>query len=131
MARPHTPVRTSGLGVVAIWALLLTACSPFSEDRPPVPDSTLAKVLVEMHITKALSERDTISRSLPDSVLAHYDVSRARLDSTLRYYSRHPQAFMSLYTSVIDTLRSTRYEQRSPAERKPSPPDTDSPRNGQ
>jgi len=42
-------------------------------------------------------------------------VQREAFDATLRYYSRHPEAFGSLYDTVIDTLNSLRNRNWEPA----------------
>lgn len=90
-----------------LFALGLAACSPFTPGDPPVADSTFRRVLVELHLTTARSEhQDTIPKGLPDSILRRYDVRREDFDATLRHYSRHPDAFESLYDGVIDTLNA-------------------------
>jgi len=110
------------IGAVLVCSLALPACSSFSSGRPPIPDSTLTDVLVEMHLVNSRLQLDVDTltvRPFPDSVLAKYGVDRPQLEETLRYYSRRPGAFSSLYEGVIDTLNATqRRELRQPS----SPP---------
>jgi hypothetical protein len=58
-----------------------------------------------------------------DSVLAFHRVPREDFAATLRYYTRHPDAFASLYDGVVDTLSAlqNRAFERS---RRPSLPDS-------
>ncbi len=92
---------------------LLPGCSRFSDDTPPVPDSTFTRVLMEMHLMEA---RSTLEPPLPpglrDSILARYDLQPEEYEATLEHYSRNPQAFETLYQKVIDSLRSTRNTMR-------------------
>lgn len=91
---------------------LLSGCSSFSSTEPPVPDSTLTRVLVELHLTSTRESLDVPSRpGLRDSVLARYDLDEEDVEASLQYYSRRPQAFESLYEAVVDSLRSTQYSQ--------------------
>ncbi len=92
---------------LALSALSLAGCSAVSPERPPLPDSTFTRVLVETHLMTARSRLDTaFPTSLPDSILQRHDVQREDLDATLRYYSERPSAFSSLYNGVIDTLNA-------------------------
>lgn len=102
------PVLLGGL----LALLLLSGCSSFSSNEPPVPDTTLTRVLVELHLTSTRESLDIPSRpGLRDSVLTRYDLEEEDLEASLQYYSRRPEAFESLYEAVVDSLRSTRYNQ--------------------
>lgn len=111
-ARLFPPFRGRGL-VLVLCFLLLIGCSRFSDDTPPVPDSTFTRVLMEMHLMEA---RSTLEPPLPpglrDSILARYDLQPEEYEATLEHYSRNPQAFETLYQKVIDSLRSTRNTMR-------------------
>lgn len=120
--RPMAPIYKPALAVavgLALCVLSLSGCSVFSSERPPVPDSTFTRVLVDTHLMTARSRLNTaFPPSLPDSVLQRYDVHREDLDATLRYYSERPGAFSSLYNGVIDTLNAIqqdRSRRRSPS----------------
>jgi hypothetical protein len=105
---------------VLVGAFALSACSnPFSSD-PPLPDSTFTRVLIDLHLTNARGKHLTqMSPNIRDSVFAYHDVNREGFDATLRYYSRHPSAFESLYDAVIDTLKAL--QDQSPSR----PPESD------
>lgn len=101
------------VGVLPLLALLtlLTGCTQFRSESPPLPDSTFTKVLTELHVTMARHELDApVPRGLRDSVFAHYDVDPATFDSTLKYYGRRPVAFKALYQPIIDTLQALQYK---------------------
>lgn len=100
------------LGVV-LGLGLLAGCSSFSSDEKPLPDSTFADVLTELHLASVRQTTDApYQPGLRDSIFARHDVRPSAFDATLRYYSRHPKAFESLYQSVIDTLRALRFSRR-------------------
>lgn len=97
--------------VLVLGVVFLSGCSVFSSERPPLPDSTFTRVLVESHLMTARSRLDTaFPTSLPDSILQRHDVQRDDLDATLRYYSERPAAFSSLYDGVIDTMNAIQQE---------------------
>lgn len=116
MCAPRRKV-SSGPSVPALWAAaslaallglgILAGCSGFSSDEKPLPDSTFARILTEIHLADA---RDAIETPAPpalrDSIFARYNVDSSAFDATLDYYSRHPKAFETLYGSVIDSLQS-------------------------
>lgn len=96
--------------LVVLWGFfVLTGCSSFSTEKPPVPDSTFRRVLMEMQLVKA---RASLEPPLPpgirDSIFTRYGLQPEDYEATLAYYSRRPQAFETLYQSVIDSLRATR-----------------------
>jgi hypothetical protein len=97
-----------------------TACSTFSPSEPPLPDTTMTKVLVELHLANARSNHvGTIPPGLKDSVFARYGIERSEFESTLRHYSRHPDAFDALYNTVIDTLNAIESDLRRPQYSRP------------
>lgn len=94
------------MGVLCCTAL---ACSSFSPDEPPIPDSTLIEVLTELHLAAARTEvRKDPPLALRDSILARYGVDEARLRAATEYYSKHPAAYESLYDAVLDSLNTHR-----------------------
>jgi hypothetical protein len=67
----------------------------------------MTKVLVELHLVNARrSHAGTIPPGLKDSVFARYGIERSEFESTLRHYSRNPDAFDALYNTVLDTLNA-------------------------
>lgn len=93
---------------------LLGGCSGFSSEEKPLPDSTFADMLTELHLLKArTSIEEPAATDLRDSLFAAHDVDRSTFYATLDYYSRRPKAFASLYGSIVDSLRSLRSPQRN------------------
>jgi hypothetical protein len=106
-------MRTSRLLGSALLASLLVvalpACSVLSSDTPPVPDSTLVPVLVDLHLAQERANLDVDTPpALRDSVLAHYGIAPAQYRAVIAYYSERPEAYAALYRSVIDTLQARR-----------------------
>lgn len=94
------------LGVV-LGLGLLAGCSGFSSEKAPLPDSTFARVLTEIHLAEGRYSADAPYPSgLRDSIFARHDVRPSEFDATLRYYTRRPKDFKVLYQSVIDTLQA-------------------------
>jgi len=93
-----------------------SGCSLVTGEAPPVADSTFTRVLVDLHMTTVRADQFTrLPPAATDSVLAFHNVQREAFDATLRYYSRHPETFGSLYDTVIDTLNSLRNRNWEPA----------------
>lgn len=93
------------MAVFFLGGLVLAGCSPFSTERPPLPDSTFAHLLVEMHLVRGRAEPPrALPMGFPERVLRQHQVTRTEFDATMRHYSRHPKAFEALYNRVIDTL---------------------------
>jgi len=117
---PGLLIRT--LSLLILGAGVLLSCCPFSGEEPPLPDRTFTQVLVEMHVHQARSKVDSLpSRLHADSLLHTYGVSRSDFRETLRYYSSRPEAFSSIYETVIDTLSAV--DRRT---HTTEPPDPDS-----
>ena len=95
--------------LLSLWVgsfLFFSACSMSTSDKPPLPDTTFARVLVDLHL---LSARSSQADSLPastDSLFTYHGIQREEFDATLRYYTRHPKHFSTLYNGVIDTLKA-------------------------
>lgn len=86
---------------------LLSGCSSFSSDEKPLPDSTFARMLTELHLAKArISVEKPVPDGFRDSLFARHEVDSTAFNATLDYYSQRPDAFQRLYSGVIDTLQS-------------------------
>lgn len=95
--------------------LLVSGCSSFSPEEPPIPDSTFVRVLTEFHLASARAQTD--QDSLPgvrDSILARYGVDETHLQAAIDYYSERPAAYESLYDAVLDSLSAYESELRRP-----------------
>lgn len=99
--------------VLGVALGLLAGCSGFSSEKAPLPDSTFAQVLTEIHLAEGRYSTDAPYPSgLRDSILARYDVRPSEFDATLHYYTHRPRAFRTLYQSVIDTLQALEFSKR-------------------
>jgi len=131
----HSLIRSSVLGVlgVILGVGALGGCSGFSTEEEPLPDSTFARVLTDLHIASMRTSVDIPTPPhLRDSVFTHHGVRASEFEASLRQYSRHPDRFETLYQTVIDTLQALRYpsQRRSAPEKRPdslrsAPPDQD------
>lgn len=96
------------IGVVAA-GLLLAGCA----DEPyktTSADSTLAEVLVELHL---LAARKAVvgdeASALRDSVWARYGMDSAMVARRLEAYARNPKALQRLHQIVQDRLLAEQY----------------------
>ncbi|MFO8100365.1 MAG: DUF4296 domain-containing protein [Salinibacter sp.] len=107
-------VRAGTATLALVAALWLSGCSVVSSDRPPLPDSTFAQMLVESHLMTARARQDrAFPAALPDSIITRYEAAPGDFDATLRYYSERPEEFAALYDGVIDTLNAIQRRQSS------------------
>jgi hypothetical protein len=92
---------------VAVWC---TGCSAVTSDEPPVSDSTLVQVLLELHLASARAEvvRD-VSPTLRDSILFHYGLDSTSFEAALSYYIDRPEEYKALYTKVLDQINEERF----------------------
>lgn len=100
----------AGLLVFAATVVLAApACSSLSPETPPVQDSLLVEVLIDLHLATA---RANLYPDLPpvprDSVLAHHGLTPADYEAVLHYYTEHPDAYVELYTKVLNRLNEER-----------------------
>jgi len=110
-----------GLFGVVLGLFFLAGCSTFSSEEKPLPDSTFARVLTDLHLADARRSMEGLPTppGLRDSILSHHGVRPSDLEATLRYYSRRPRIFGAFYQSIIDTLQA-----RQRINRRPSRTDT-------
>lgn len=88
----------------------LMACSSFSPQEPPLPDSTFIEVLTELHLARVRVNlyEDTTVVALRDSILSHYGVPSQQFEEALRYYSERPSAYAPIHGAVQDSLEEGR-----------------------
>lgn len=104
-----TPRRLLIVTLQAGLLLGMPACSAFSTDAPPVPDSTLVDVLVELHLAEGRAEiTGTPVPAARDSILARYGVTPDAFDETVAYYADRPEAYLEVYDAVLDALSAER-----------------------
>ena len=83
---------------------------------PPtvLKEDSLILVLKDIHIIDAAAKQNFIPNNADNYnkyreykfVLEKYNVSRARFDSTISFYSSHPKEFEEIYTKIIEELKS-------------------------
>ena len=97
------------LVLLVVGGMSLTGCSTTSSKAPPLPDSTMRKMLVEIHIATGRQETaPPLPRGLADSIYARHGIDSTAFDQALRYYSRHPARLAPIYNGVLDTLNALR-----------------------
>lgn len=106
----------TGYGAVLSGLLLLgiSACSVFPTEAPPVADSVMVDVLVELRMadSRAFVElRPT--PGLRDSILARYEVSPEAYEAAAQYYVDHPETYSEVLSQVRDVLLEARTDYRS------------------
>ena len=85
--------------------LLLSACSSFSPEEPPIADSTLVDVLAEMHLAGARVEVGyEVPPGMRDSILVHFGLDSTRFREAMLYYAERPEDYLTLYDHVLDRL---------------------------
>ncbi len=92
--------------------LTLSACSAITSEDPPIADSTMVEVLIELHLADA--RLDLQYDALPavrDSILLKHGLDEPRFRAILDYYADHPEAYSALYTTVLDRISDERLRQ--------------------
>ncbi len=103
------PARIRRTLAAVLLATTLAACSSFSTPEPPVADSTLVEVLIDLQLASARSDLyHDLAPGARDSVLADHGLTEADFEAAMRYYSERPEAFVELYTSVLNRINEER-----------------------
>ncbi len=101
------------MGLLAL-AAGLPACSSMATDEPPVADSTMVEVLIELHLAAArLDLRKDLPPAEREAILARHGLDTLRYGQVMAYYAEHPQAYVDLYSQVLDRLSAERAEHNS------------------
>ncbi len=99
-------------GALVIGLLTLSACSAFTSDEPPISDSTMVEVLIELHLANARLELQYDRRpAVRDSILFKYGLDAQRFQDVMAYYADHPEAYSALYTTMLDRISAERIQQ--------------------
>ncbi len=87
--------------------IMLTGCRPEGILSP----HELEDVLVDLHKAEGViyaagyeREHDSVVSLTYDRVLAQHNLTRAQFDSTLVWYTDHPQFFDKIYPHVLERL---------------------------
>lgn len=96
-----------------LFVMLLVAapaCSVLPGEAPPLADSLLIDVMVDLHLAAARSEAEGQMRPAlqRDSILARHGLNPAQFDAAVRYYADRPTDYVALYGRVIDRLDAER-----------------------
>lgn len=97
---------------LVVLLVLLSACSDqnVTEIQPPVADSVMIQVLIELHLAEArvdlFKEDQTQHR---DSILTKYNISEGEFEENMTYYRDNPTTFHKLYSEALDKLSDERY----------------------
>ena len=93
-----------------LMGLKLPACSSLTGEPPPVPDSTMVEVLIELHLAEARAELyGQLPEGLRDSALAKHGLTQREYERAVDYYTDHPVSYADLYDTVLDRLSAERY----------------------
>ena len=109
--------------LIHILIFLLTSCSPDSVSIPDniIQPDKLVPLLVDMH--KADAEKqvnriyyadstrsDTVNYGL---IFSKHGVTRIVYDSSMSFYTRHPEIFDKVYDQVIESLNQEKIEKET------------------
>jgi len=92
--------------------MLCAACSAITSEAPPVSDSTMVEILIELHLAHARAplNLDPVP-ALRDSILSKYHLDEQRYREIMDYYAEHPDAYGAIYTTVLDRISAERLRQ--------------------
>jgi hypothetical protein len=113
-------IRKQLVSVVAVLAavILITVSCTGSGTKYIIPEKKFVGVLVDVHLADGLAVASSNysasfkldSASLYGSVFEKHGVTRAMFDSTMLYYSAHPEDFQRMYNKVIARLKKMQEE---------------------
>jgi hypothetical protein len=100
------------VGISGILAASIFGCG-HSKFGTIIPPKKFVNVLTDIHLADGIAVNNMAqvldapidSASLYQSVFDKYDVTRAMFDSTLVYYSQHPDDFQKIYNKVNARLK--------------------------
>ncbi len=112
-------------GALVIGLLTLSACSAFTSDEPPISDSTMVEVLIELHLVNARLELQYDRQpAVRDSILFKYGLDAQRFQDVMAYYADHPEAYSAIYTTMLDRISAERIQQGEAMPATALPPPT-------
>lgn len=96
--------------------ILLSSCKDelaVKYTPPPLSDSLFVEVLSEIHLVDALSKQKVtadnrmleVKYSQFKGVLKKHNVNQADFDTTLVYFSKHPEEFKEIYNQIIASYK--------------------------
>jgi len=98
--------------LILLLVVIVLSCNRTSRHYI-IPQKKFVNVLVDIHLADGMAENNMRhdaaflldSASLYGSVFQKYGVTRAEFDSTMYYYSEHPDDFQKLYNKVTAKLK--------------------------
>jgi hypothetical protein len=101
-----------GYCLVILFAILALSCG-HGKYGEIIPQKKFVNVLVDIHLADGIAVENMSgvkgppldSASLYGSVFNKYGVTRTMFDSTMSYYSKHPDDFQSVYNKVTARLK--------------------------
>ena len=103
----------SGYCLLLLMAILAMSCG-HRRYGEIIPSKKLVNVLVDIHLADGIAVENMSpvnkralldSASLYESVFNKYGVTRAIFDSTMSFYSKHPDDFQKVYNKVTAKLK--------------------------
>lgn len=103
----------SGYCLLLLMAILAMSCG-HRRYGEIIPSKKLVNVLVDIHLADGIAVENMSpvnkralldSASLYESVFNKYGVTRAIFDSTMSFYSKHPDDFQKVYNKVTANLK--------------------------
>ena len=106
-----------------LFSILISSCSSDSVSIPDeiIQPDKLAPLLVDMH--KADAEKQVNRLYYPDStrmdtvnyavIFTKHSVSRAIYDSSMSFYTKHPEIFDGIYDKVMESLNQEKLEKET------------------
>ena len=97
------------LPLLSLLLITLSSCSLTTPAQPPVPDSLMVEVLLDLHLAAARAEIYTdVSSTLRDSILTEHGLDTTRFQDVMQYYFDQPEAYAPLLKQVLDRLNEQR-----------------------
>ena len=108
----HSLAQRIARGTLVLALLTLSACSAFTSNEPPISDSTMVEVLIELHLVSArLQLQYDHQPAVRDSILFIYGLDAQRFQDIMAYYAEHPEAYSAIYTTMLDRISAERLQQ--------------------
>lgn len=112
--------------IIVFFLIFFAACSQKeeSESTPPhiINDTVMAEIISEIHLLDAVATLQTaepvnFGRVKPDSIvksiLLKHHITKAQLDTSMKYYSFNPQKFSLIYEKAINNLKKYKEQYES------------------
>lgn len=76
----------------------------------------MVEVLIELHLARARQNiQQDLSPAVRDDILKAYGLSEEQFRENMARYAEHPEAFVDLYTRMMDRLAAERSTVEPPA----------------